>query len=866
MKTLPSNLTSVMAQAVKEPRYALRFFAVESLQEFPFSLDFATGPILSATQTYSVLMDQPRGNAQTVEPEMGRSTIGQFQFGLLDRAFLATQYISNPGAGLTTAISDTSQTIPASMAVPLSAVYPPFGTVELRGYAVTALSTQPISAGNATIPASAALGLTKNFLSAGHFTLTSVVGAGLTAAVDNSVTVIPASLAGGLTASYLGSGFVQVDSEFISYVALTNSQFGTPSSGATRGALGSTAASHAAPSSCQQGRTETIYYATLTDSQFGTVASPVSRGVAGSLALLHSGVSSIQQAVAERIRYITVTGSTIGSTTSPVSRGVDGTKALVWLMPNSVQNGEQIRPGARAQLFVGDDSVPFSAFASWTRMEVFARGRANPPFYDFTCQDPQRYLRRYAFLGAAQPTNSGDFTVIRSGKPLELLLQVWTTTSGGGNGAYDYGDGNGAGMPTRLVETNSIIALQSLFFPNDIYVYKFREPIDIKAWSEELLRGLNCFASVTQSGTLSVRRYAASASSMALPVASLTMDNIIGIPQWSPGDSSIANIISVLYDWGTADRTSDYATNDLFADTESIRLYGRRAAQSIKLPGARTLVVTGEIGSGAASQVLSASAMAQDRATLFLQRFSQPLDVLNLDAHYSLVAVEPGDVVTVTHSWVPDIWGAGMGVSAMPFEVANVRPIFNPAEGPPHTQLQLLRLRASGPPLPQGTFPLTPIHGGVEICSGHLGARHVRDGAFTQEVATTDVTCLGQTGASSWTTHIARGITTIGGAVFLSAQLATFAAVQSASERLQVRVVQNSTTVHAQTLHIAGDGAPNEANVLVDLAFFDFTAPVGVNTYSVQLTKGSDGGGDFTTSGTAFRTEAKLLTLTEFLR
>jgi len=316
-------------------------------------------------------------------------------------------------------------------------------------------------------------------------------------------------------------------------------------------------------------------------------------------------------------------------------------------------------------------------------------------FYTFDCQDPQRFLRRYAFIEAAQPTNSADATIVRSGKPLELLLQVWTTTSGGGNGAYDLGDGNGAGVPSNLVCVNSILAIQNSHFPNDIYVYKHREPVDIKAWGELLLRGLNCFPHVTQSGMLSVRRYAAAAASLEAPVSSLDHSSIIGIPQWTSGDQAVANVIAVLYDWGTADRTSEYSIQDLFIETDSVRKYGRRAASPITLPGARTLVVTGEVNSGTPSQVLSASAMALDRATRFLQRFNEPLDVLGVEAHYSRIGLEPGDVVTVTHSWVPDVWGTGMGINSMSFEVADVRPIFTPAEGPPRVQLRLLRLRIS---------------------------------------------------------------------------------------------------------------------------------------------------------------------------
>jgi hypothetical protein len=48
-------------------------------------MDFATGPVTTATQTYAQVADFPTGNTQTVQLEQGRSTIGTFRIQFLDK-------------------------------------------------------------------------------------------------------------------------------------------------------------------------------------------------------------------------------------------------------------------------------------------------------------------------------------------------------------------------------------------------------------------------------------------------------------------------------------------------------------------------------------------------------------------------------------------------------------------------------------------------------------------------------------------------------------------------------------------------------------------------------------------------------------
>lgn len=402
----------------------------------------------------------------------------------------------------------------------------------------------------------------------------------------------------------------------------------------------------------------------------------VAASIAGGLAAAYPpfGVIFVNS---ERMTYTTRSDSQF----TGVVRGAQATTAASHTAPSSLGNGNQIRVGEGVQIFVGDTTVAFSAYASLVYMQVAERVQSEPGVYEVVVQDFQRELKKFAFLDAAPDTTSATNTLTRQGNPLTLLLQVWTTTSGGGNSAYDQGDGRGAHIPQRFIEVASIEALRTQQFPNDVYTFLFREPILIKDWSESLLKTLNCYTFVTNSGTLSVKRIATSGTT----VASLTMDTIVGVPQWQAGDRLIANHITFLYDFGGA-TPGQFGTRELFVSQQSVEKYGRRPTAIIEGFGVRT--------------ANSGSAVALDRATRFFERFADPPPVLQMDVHYSQLRLDIGDVVTVTHSWVPNLRTGTLGISGAVFEITDMRPILSPREGPPRVGLSLLHTGAADIPPP----------------------------------------------------------------------------------------------------------------------------------------------------------------------
>lgn len=84
------------------PIYVGRPFYVKTYSDgadFPFSRDFATGPVNGGGDVLQT-MGPPTGNTQTVQTELGQSSIGTFTVPILDDGGEVTRYLGNPAIPL----------------------------------------------------------------------------------------------------------------------------------------------------------------------------------------------------------------------------------------------------------------------------------------------------------------------------------------------------------------------------------------------------------------------------------------------------------------------------------------------------------------------------------------------------------------------------------------------------------------------------------------------------------------------------------------------------------------------------------------------------------------------------------------------
>lgn len=187
-----------------------------------------------------------------------------------------------------------------------------------------------------------------------------------------------------------------------------------------------------------------------------------------------------------------------------VGRGVDGTTAAAHTAGDEIQNGEQIRPGQRCQIYAGYAELPEITYMPFSKMEVVGR-RLHEDGEAFVIElaDIQRTLRREAFL-----TASTDLPFTIQNDPLTLMLLLLASTGTGTNGPYDdWAADQGLGVPEAYIDVTGIENVAAAVAAPD-FRFDIRAPITAKDWIErELLQPINCYPVVTQQGKYSVRRF-----------------------------------------------------------------------------------------------------------------------------------------------------------------------------------------------------------------------------------------------------------------------------------------------------------------------------------------------------------------------
>lgn len=131
MKTEDPAYASARAMRAQEVRQFLRFTnpsTYGSATEFAFAVDWSSGEVGGSTKTKRPWIVSITGNTQTVEPELGRSSIGFAKVGLLDSRGQMLKYFSNVALTLNGAHDSVTTTIIVNQD---TLGYPDIGTVEI---------------------------------------------------------------------------------------------------------------------------------------------------------------------------------------------------------------------------------------------------------------------------------------------------------------------------------------------------------------------------------------------------------------------------------------------------------------------------------------------------------------------------------------------------------------------------------------------------------------------------------------------------------------------------------------------------------------------------------------------------------------
>lgn len=144
-KTETSAYAAERVKYQTAPTCLVRFFHLKragDVAEYPFSRDFATGPVVGAGATILPAIDRIVGNTQTVAPEQGRSSRGTFDVYLVDVGGEILKQLSNPSVTLQTALgAGGGETV--VQAASSIAGYPAIGTVEIDSERIRYTANDP---------------------------------------------------------------------------------------------------------------------------------------------------------------------------------------------------------------------------------------------------------------------------------------------------------------------------------------------------------------------------------------------------------------------------------------------------------------------------------------------------------------------------------------------------------------------------------------------------------------------------------------------------------------------------------------------------------------------------------------------------
>ena len=611
MKTETSAYATERAKRQTRPVYFVRFYHVPtsaSGTDYPFSVDFSSGPVPGSTKTKYPWMMAPEGNTQTVEAELGQSTIGNFKIGLVDVGDEVTKYMANgfPNSSLTLngALSAGATTVPTNEN---TVNYPAVGTIEILTAGVieriryTGKTTNSFT--GCTRGVDGTSGVTHNNADP----------------IGNGEQIRP----GQRMQLFAGYQDLPGESDFLSFCKMQVGQrdeldpktwviecddilrtlrqtvfLNASGSTAGTGTLATTAASAAVVG---------------TGTAFTTQLAP------GMVILLPTG---------ETIAVLSVTDATHFTATQPCAATASG--QTFQINPPTVLAGNPI-DCALAVLISSGAFVALTGTVTKTAGSAAIVGSGTL----FTSELGAGSVVRTAdgeILRVSTITDNTHFTAVQNA--ILTAAQALTARKGPPATPWDLLDAvNGLALPAALVDVATFTTLRGSDFPSDQYEFSIIAPTDGKTWLEtEIFKTMNCYPVVNQTGQLSIKRY-----KLAVGSPSVTLDpDVIINATLSQADRQIINVLQFAYDWNVAGAAGVFGVRQIYEKMSgslnnplSIEKYGRRTALIIESQGLRS--------------ALGAGAIADSRALEGIRRYAEPQAIVQADCLYSKHTLEPGD-------------------------------------------------------------------------------------------------------------------------------------------------------------------------------------------------------------------------------
>ena len=273
--------------------------------------------------------------------------------------------------------------------------------------------------------------------------------------------------------------------------------------------------------------------------------------------------------------------------------------------------------------------------------------------WEFSITDPMKWMQRKIFRGAEETP------VTISGNPINIMLQILTSTGAGTNGDYDVlAEDNGLGIDEAFINVSDIEQTRDRWFPGPAYRFSFtiskRE--QAKKWLEkEIWKILNVYPVIDSDGRFNIKPHKPPLPATTT-VQSFDEDNIIGLPSYDCNLDALINEVECHYDWDDVD--GEFDTHDFYVNSTSLNARG---------PGKSPL----KFESKGLTTALGAADIFAKRKDKIFARYAVPPPKITMNTFFSGWLTEVGDIVPVTHSLLPDLESGTRGITDVRMEVTN---------------------------------------------------------------------------------------------------------------------------------------------------------------------------------------------------
>ena len=273
---------------------------------------------------------------------------------------------------------------------------------------------------------------------------------------------------------------------------------------------------------------------------------------------------------------------------------------------------------------------------------------------------------------AAHSTNDvcNGFYVLQD-NPMNLALQIMTSTGLGTNGPYDVLPANaGLAIPVALVDVAAFQSAANLWLSNWVFRFEeFRSVVGKQFLEQQIYTFCNAYPVLNAQGQLSIKIYtpplpsqlAQSLDDLQMAAPPTFSGNVFSTYFYTLVDfSHDYNFLQDLTNANTNSSTGPYNARTFYSNPAAASIFGTDTTKVWQSRGLRSSI----IGQPKIDHV----------AQRFLKRFSIPSPLLTLKTLMGASLIEQADIVPVTSAKVPNLNTGKIGITNQLMEVLGVQP------------------------------------------------------------------------------------------------------------------------------------------------------------------------------------------------